>query len=1047
MSTIVGSLAAELGLDTAKFEEGLKRIPGMTQQHMDRMSAEVKRASKEGAESLRIFDEAFGIHISRPVSRIITQDFPGLGKALQSVIGYAVGLGVITAAFDFISRAVERVSKAIEDGKKKTEEFAKSTAALQLAINQQANANANALDLVKEKLADLSGDKAGALAAQMRIISREDAAESVRAIDAITEAFQRQAKAAAEANSWVTKLEVALSHLATSPLDQKTEQIRLLSEEIKNNYNQIVTSDPTKGLDKGKAYLQEELDQQKKLLEAMKGNELSGFDTQLAKTVPLLDNYVAKHGAVTKETVIQQRALVDSLNQELKITEQLISIDQGKKKVASAESAARPDVGEKQLEKLRSETQEQLALAAATGQSAAAQKMEQASQEASAIIAQILTAAHGRLTAALREQLAAVHALTAERQVAKDAIATNAELQKETEGYDRQIKSIGELSDAYAKGGAAVGGALIQKQLEGDRQKVAELTEEYQRLLKAHDDYASGKAALAGAAGPVQGIAGIDPKALEQAKTALDNANAALEKHRQQLEEIRQLNYQEEINKTTDALRGEQPLLDRLNNAYLENAQAVRQAQVALELYHWEQAHPGATPEQIQQENALLEQNSINAQRAADAKAAGQYSIGTLHEDEIDKLLRIKEIIQQNGESTVLIDAKIHDAQDALIKQWDDAAMKVGTFGEKFQAVMNEVALKGQQAAQQMAQSWITAIDGINSNIGKLLTGQKTDFGKVFQNLAEQQTKGQLEQIEGTIGGHFGIKIPGLGGAGKPDGSQSNPLNVKIVGGQSPAAGGHGESAAPGATGNPIAPTATSTLASFLAAFGGFRAGGGTTDRGKSYVVGENGPELFQSSTAGQIVPAGGSGWTFNPRAAYAQPYEAYERWLHRGASSGTLQSLLTLGTGLFFKKLLPGLFGSKQPTPASTATSIGGAGTLEGGGFGAGIGAGSSSIPSGGLEMAMIPNFGGFMAEGGDLTPGKRYIVGENGPEMLSIPQRGAVTSNRDMRGGGATYENHNVRQEFHYHGTDNSDLFKRTTKQNAARQFRDMRSGMKAR
>jgi phage-related minor tail protein len=49
------------------------------------------------------------------------------------------------------------------------------------------------------------------------------------------------------------------------------------------------------------------------------------------------------------------------------------------------------------------------------------------------------------------------------------------------------------------------------------------------------------------------------------------------------------------------------------------------------------------------------------------------------------------------------------------------------------------------------------------------------------------------------------------------------------------------------------------------AVFGGFKAGGGGVDAGKSYVVGEQGPELFTPTTSGSITPnsaLGGAGVT-----------------------------------------------------------------------------------------------------------------------------------------------------------------------------------------
>jgi hypothetical protein len=44
--------------------------------------------------------------------------------------------------------------------------------------------------------------------------------------------------------------------------------------------------------------------------------------------------------------------------------------------------------------------------------------------------------------------------------------------------------------------------------------------------------------------------------------------------------------------------------------------------------------------------------------------------------------------------------------------------------------------------------------------------------------------------------------------------------------------------------------------------FGGFKASGGGVTRGKSYVVGENGPEMFMAGENGTIVPNGGGGVT-----------------------------------------------------------------------------------------------------------------------------------------------------------------------------------------
>lgn len=1036
MSTIVGALAVELGLDTAQFEKSLKNLPGVTRTHMNAMSSEMQRSVREGQEAFRVFDEVIGVHLDRPLTRLIVERFPELANAFKGMLGGLAFTAVGFAVFEAISTGIERINRAIDDARKKEEALIAATQKVTTTFNEQSISAANSLDQINQRLAELSGDKGGALAARLRIISRSDAEQAVRSIDSISEAFTQQAKAAIEAASAVTKLEKALDYLFTSSLDQGTRKVVETGTELKNTFDTIVLSDPTKGLAKGVSYLNEELQKQKAIQAEMHKNQLSGLDEFLAKA-SFMDKYVSEHGAVTKETVIQQDSLVKSLEKQLTIANEMLRVDKGRKDVAAAESAAQPDPGEKILAKLRAETDAQVALAAATTQSTAAQKLQQASGEADAIIAQILTQAHGRLTAALKEQLAMVHALAAEKQVAKDAIALNQELQKETDTYDRQIASLQQLAAAYSQGDHAVAGALIEKQLEADRQKVAQLTEEYARLKAAADEYTAGKARLAGAAGPVQGIEGIDPAKLAQLHTALDQANADLEKHRQQLEAIRSLTYDEEIAKTGAALRDEQPYLDALNDAYNRNAEAVRHAQVALALFHWEQAHPGATPEQIREVSAQLEQQSINQQRAADAQLASRYNIVKSYDDEIARLQRAREVLQQYGQDTLAIDAAIEDAQERQLRQWDAAAMKVGTFEQRYQAVMNELVIEGENAGEKISQSFLQAINSAEDDLAKLMTGQKVNPARIVQNMAEQITKAEIQHAVGQLAGRFGIQIPGMGA--KPDGTAANPLHVSIVSDMTTrtsalataSAIGRNINAAPSGVGVGIGAGAPSeggaaleafqTLNSFFSSFGGGLAAGGSTKSGTAYLVGEKGPELFRPSSTGEIVPNHKlQDWTFDPHAAYARSYEAYERSLHRGAGdSGLWMSLGLLGGEFFFKRFASLL--KHHPSAASTATSVGAAAPFAG----VGIGAGASSVP---------PNFSGFMADGGDVFAGRSYIVGERGIEAFRTPALSSISSdNRDMSRGGDT---HNT--TYNFNGITPGDLMRRTRKQDLERVLR---------
>lgn len=120
MSTLnVGAMAARLGLDTSDFLDKMKGVEGFSSASGQRIAAAMKQSSREGAESLRLIDEALGIHLSRPVTRIITQELPGLASALSSVLEAGVIGAVAVAGFEVF----EKVKASIEKAQKAEEEF------------------------------------------------------------------------------------------------------------------------------------------------------------------------------------------------------------------------------------------------------------------------------------------------------------------------------------------------------------------------------------------------------------------------------------------------------------------------------------------------------------------------------------------------------------------------------------------------------------------------------------------------------------------------------------------------------------------------------------------------------------------------------------------------------------------------------------------------------------------------------------------------------------------------------------------------------------
>jgi hypothetical protein len=168
---------------------------------------------------------------------------------------------------------------------------------------------------------------------------------------------------------------------------------------------------------------------------------------------------------------------------------------------------------------------------------------------------------------------------------------------------------------------------------------------------------------------------------------------------------------------------------------------------------------------------------------------------------------------------------------------------------------MGELIIQGRNAGAAIRDAFVTAIDGIESNLAKLLTGQKTNFKAVAQGLAESVTKAQIQKGVGALAEHFpGLKS--LIGEAKADGSSNSPFYVILTNpasvpfGQTNPVGGFG-------IGSDANPNQTSGAGGFFGGiaslFGGFRAGGGSMSPGSWYVAGEKGPEIVTGP--GNVTP------------------------------------------------------------------------------------------------------------------------------------------------------------------------------------------------
>jgi hypothetical protein len=212
MSVSVGNMSAGLDLNLDGFKNGMTAASELARSNSALMSASMKQSAREGAESFRLIDEALGIHVSRPLTRILTQEFPELASALQAVLGVGIGGAVAAVGVE----AFDKVSKGIENAKKAQEEYIASIQHTEDVIGDMAAAHTRAMTEIKLQLAALQGDPGAKLQLAQFKIDTSSMAEAKKNVEAITKAIEEQSKAAEKArNIWVQ----LITTFVTGPYD------------------------------------------------------------------------------------------------------------------------------------------------------------------------------------------------------------------------------------------------------------------------------------------------------------------------------------------------------------------------------------------------------------------------------------------------------------------------------------------------------------------------------------------------------------------------------------------------------------------------------------------------------------------------------------------------------------------------------------------------------------------------------------------------------------------------------------------------------------
>ena len=307
-----------------------------------------------------------------------------------------------------------------------------------------------------------------------------------------------------------------------------------------------------------------------------------------------------------------------------------------------------------------------------------------------------------------------------------------------------------------------------------------------------------------------------------------------------------------------------------LNAARLQGADAIRAAQLQNQI-----AAIKATTAPGAEQDKLIGATQAQAQAAEQTRIldlATQIDLSNKTKlEDLDKIIAKQ---KQIGASEYAIKETEKERTDLL----DKIALQSGSVADVLRAAADRMAASADHVREQLVASIEELQNGVNDQLAKLATGQKTSFAKMFTQQGESGLKTGFKDIEGLALGKFGL------GGGKHDGSsEANALYVRLAGSANPVKIGGAAKGLAGfgsdtngltgqgplaADGLPFGSMALaplnfgdtggggvlSSLAGLFKNFAGGFAEGGDIPGGSTALVGEAGPELVKTGSAGMNV-------------------------------------------------------------------------------------------------------------------------------------------------------------------------------------------------
>ena len=332
-------------------------------------------------------------------------------------------------------------------------------------------------------------------------------------------------------------------------------------------------------------------------------------------------------------------------------------------------------------------------------------------------------------------------------------------------------------------------------------------------------------------------------------------------------------------------------------------------------------------------------------------------------------------------------------ASRKIAEAYREEVEQFGTASQRMKQLLQDVADSGRDFAAKVTESMSHAIDGIESSLARLIVTGKGGFRSLFESIAEEMTKNGIQLGFSKIA--QGITSHNPKKPGTPESADAGGMAgalAKIFGG-----GEHGKPA--GTKGNPLYVVPVGAL---TAAAGSLKPGEGSAAAGGAFSTVSN---LFDKASTPDWMRSLGIG----------APTD-----IPRPGGESTAQSSLEAGSSI-----VKSIFAAHQDSGDNDGGDLESSGGL--------LSKFGKIFSSGGLGssvLSMIPKlpfFGGFLEGGGDVTPGRAYVVGEKHPEIFLPRSAGTVIPKMPM--GGTTIRNTNV--NLNITGADHADSFRRSSSQ----------------